>query len=191
MRLILVRHGESTANVQRIHNAKDEPLTERGIEQARRVADRLKREHFDRVISSPLPRAKMTAETILAFHPHVHVTFDERIRERDNGVVSGMPWGTREAEASRLGIAHDAFAPDGGESSHDLYRRVMAFAHELDTKSTETVLVVSHGGPIALLVQYLVPGIEIDRHTTKNCSVTVVDTNAHPRQVLTETDHLD
>ncbi len=88
MKLTIVRHGESIANSKGISQGNqdewmDTPLTEKGKEQARAVAERLKNEDVDIIISSDLKRAKQTAEEINKFH-NVEIKFDSRLRDMLN-----------------------------------------------------------------------------------------------------------
>ena len=63
MRLILVRHGQTTSNVDRLLDTgfPGAPLTEHGHGQAASLVDRLSHEHLDAIHSSDLIRAKQTA----------------------------------------------------------------------------------------------------------------------------------
>ena len=76
MRIILVRHGETEDNKKRIIQGHlPGKLSDKGIEQARKVANRLKNEKVDYIFSSDLDRAKSTAEEIAKFHqekPHLN-----------------------------------------------------------------------------------------------------------------------
>ena len=64
MELVLVRHGEPEW-VRDGYNVDDPPLTTRGHEQAKRLADRLAGEHFDQIFVSPMTRARQTAAPLL------------------------------------------------------------------------------------------------------------------------------
>ena len=84
-KIILVRHGESMANAKKMSQGKqdewiDTHLSEKGIEEAEKVALRLKKEKIDVIYSSDLKRAKETAETINKFH-NVKIKFDDRLRD--------------------------------------------------------------------------------------------------------------
>ena len=73
MKLFLVRHGQSLANKERKHQGREDEwrntsLSNIGKTQAKKVADRLKDENFNLIYSSPLKRAKQTAEIINKFH---------------------------------------------------------------------------------------------------------------------------
>ena len=74
--LWLVRHGESQGNVD--GSQGDTPLSARGREQAARLAETLRGEVFDQVVSSPLIRARETASLAL---PEANLVIEEAIRE--------------------------------------------------------------------------------------------------------------
>ncbi len=83
--IILVRHGESIANAKKMSQGKqdewiDTHLTEKGREEAEKVAQRLKKEKIEIIYSSDLKRARETAEAINKFH-NVKIKFDDRLRD--------------------------------------------------------------------------------------------------------------
>src|SRR4026208_1958995 len=91
-RFTLLRHGESVGNVQaRWQGQSEDPLTERGRAQARALAERWKSEaeKFDLAISSPLMRARETAE-IIAAALNLKVEVDPIWLERDIGEMEGL-----------------------------------------------------------------------------------------------------
>ena len=91
-RFLLVRHGQSEWNATgRIQGQIDIALDEIGQQQAQRVAARLKREKIDAIYSSPLLRAKATAEAIAA-QVNQPIQLDARLMEYDFGVMSGLTW---------------------------------------------------------------------------------------------------
>src|SRR5512135_2944057 len=88
----LVRHGRSVWNAAgRIQGQIDIELDEIGLQQAQRIADRLEQEPIAAIYSSPLLRAKATADAI-AGRFHLPVTPDARLMEYNFGVISGMTW---------------------------------------------------------------------------------------------------
>lgn len=193
MRLILVRHGESMANETKTHNRREEPLTELGEAQAEAVAERLASERIDRAIVSTLLRAKQTADAILARHPHVPVSYDERIRECDNGVFSGKPHGSKQLAAKAQGIHPDDFRPEDGETWGDVHERVDAFLKDFLAKpSEETVLIVAHGGPIGIILYRLTDeGENFRRWLTRNTAVSIIDVSEETRvHVFDDVSHL-
>ena len=87
--LLLIRHGETVDNVRQIMQGQTHgELNERGVEQARSVAERLAAERIDAVVASDLRRAIQTAEIIAAPHG-LPVLTTPLLRERDWGSFTG------------------------------------------------------------------------------------------------------
>jgi alpha-ribazole phosphatase len=88
--LLLVRHGESEWNRQsRYAGQRDVPLSDRGKQQARRLADRLESEPLAAIYASPLQRARDTAIAI-AERQRVPVTLEPRLAEIHHGLWEGL-----------------------------------------------------------------------------------------------------
>ena len=88
-RIILVRHGETTWNVEgRYQGQEDTPLSERGLEQGRLLAEGLKNIPLDRAISSPLQRSFKTCQFCADLHD-LSVSADERLSEINHGSWEG------------------------------------------------------------------------------------------------------
>jgi probable phosphoglycerate mutase len=141
--LVLVRHGRTAANAQGLLQGRlDYPLDEVGHVQAIEVAKALGRP--DRVISSPLRRARQTAEAI-----GLDVDVDERWTELDYGELDGQPVAVVGLDAWRQWRADPGFAPPGGESLVDMAARVAGACEELRDEASELdIVVVSHVSPI-------------------------------------------
>lgn len=158
LRLILVRHGESEADMEpvRIEGAADFPLTPRGLWQVERLGERIAREYqVDEILTSPLQRARQTAEAIgrASGRP---VTTEPRLRERSHGIFGGL---TPDEARARYGplpweVLKPHQAPPEGESFLQQAARVAEFWSELHHSRTEsTVCIVSHGGTLNCLYQ--------------------------------------
>jgi len=150
-RLILVRHGESTANRDRCFTITDDvPLTELGRQQARETALRIaKRFEPARVISSTFARARQTAEIIAAeLGLETEVVAD--LHERNFGCLKGQPYEAF-TELVLRDPSYDAakdwlWRPDGGESQEDVRNRVVAVIEQVRARHLEQdIVVVSHG----------------------------------------------
>lgn len=145
----LLRHGESLGNAEGKHQGQaDFPLTERGKVQSQALADRWKMEgkKFDLVISSPLARARETAE-IIAKTLSIPLEFDPLWMERDNGLMAGL----RPEEVLEIlpppGFVHPYQAiGQTGESQWELYLRAGTAIQSLLNHSPGNYLIVSHGG---------------------------------------------
>ena len=161
--LILIRHGETTANTeQRWFGALDAPLTPRGQQQvqataARFAAWRRQADHRADIAAlyvSPLPRCRSTAAGIaqaLELEPIV----DDGLREFSIGDWEGRTFrDLRDTEQLWERFAADPnFAPPNGESPRSFGRRIVQTVQELaDRHPGETIVVVTHGGVIARLL---------------------------------------
>lgn len=147
--ITLVRHGESVGNAEmRWQGQRDYPLTELGRQQAQALAERWKQEKvkFDAVISSPLSRAKETAE-ILSSSLKLSIDFDPLWLERDNGEFSGLT--AHEVKTNFVPAEfYTPFDPVGmdGESDWELFLRAGQALRNVLKREPARYLVVSHGG---------------------------------------------
>ena len=87
MKVYIVRHGQVPHNALKKYNSTDEDLTQLGITQAKELRDKIKNINFDIIISSPLIRAKHTAEIININNNKI--IYDDRISERN---PRGFKW---------------------------------------------------------------------------------------------------
>lgn len=159
--ICFLRHGESTGNANGYHQGQsDFPLSEKGIQQAQQLASLWKAEglHFNKIISSPLSRARQTAE-IIAQTLSMPIEFDPIWMERDAGVLSGL-----HAEEAQKRYPRPDFMSvydkvgKTGESQWELFLRAGKAVAALIKRETGRYLVVSHGG-ILNMVLYVTLGI--------------------------------
>ena len=143
--LIVVRHGQTEANAAgRLLGRSDISLTDLGRQQAARVAAALQQLDIAQVVSSPLRRARETAEAL-----GLEITIDERWIELDYGEFEGRAISGVPAEDWARWRRDLDFAPPGGESLADLGRRVRAACDDLEPLARERdVVVVSHVSPV-------------------------------------------
>ena len=159
--LTLLRHGESVGNAEGKHQGQsDFPLTEKGEAQVRALAERWlnERKCFDLLISSPLSRARGTAE-ILAEALHLTLELNPLWMERDNGLLAGLRPEEAIASYPRPPFIHP-YLPIGqtGESQWELYLRAGKAIQDLLHHPPGNYLIVSHGG-ILNMVLYAILGI--------------------------------
>jgi broad specificity phosphatase PhoE len=162
----LARHGESDWNVERRWQGHaDRPLTNRGREQARALAERLADVELDAVYASDLRRAWETAEAVAA-SKGLSVTRLPELREVDVGSWCGL---TREECEERF---PEAFARwreggsgwDDGESYEEMGERILSVLRRLSADHPDgSILVVSHGGPIRA-VHAAALGVDLATH---------------------------
>lgn len=156
--LYLVRHGQTEFNVRNILQGwHDSPLTARGREQAlaTRTAFEVRGVTFDHVYSSPLGRARHTAELIAGEGCSIELIDD--LREWHLGSLEGTS--NREMPPQPLGDYPVAF---GGESEAQLRSRmVAALSRIMDRPQHNCVLVVSHGSACWEFLEYVAGGGEM------------------------------
>jgi broad specificity phosphatase PhoE len=147
--LVVVRHGRTEANAgRRLLGHLDLPLDDFGRAQADALVTAVG--PVDRVVTSPLLRARQTAAGFDA-----PSSVDERLIELDYGEYDGMPLGDVPPSLWQRWRSDPDFAPPGGESLASLRRRVeAALADLVDAAGTETVVVVSHVSPIKAAVTW-------------------------------------
>lgn len=92
-KIILVRHAECVGNISnRLSGRTNFNLTNNGIIQAKKFAQRLNTKKIDIIYSSPLQRAIDTANIISNYNGNIKVEIDERLIEIDYGLCDGMSW---------------------------------------------------------------------------------------------------
>lgn len=183
MRLLLVRHGQTTWNVERrVQGARpDVPLTELGRKQAEAAAEALAHEPVTAVWSSDLERALDTAAPIAARHGiDVHAT--ALLREQALGEMEGKLSSELVAQPVPEGEHIAEVRWGGGESALDVANRMALLVGELRRcfAPDDTVVLVSHGDAIQIL-RALLDGRthrEVDWTNLGNgevCAVTLAD----------------
>lgn len=182
--IVALRHGRTAWNREgRMQGWAPVPLDDRGREQADAAGAWLADEFaFDAVYSSDLRRCRETTDRVLAHLPH-EATYESAWRERDVGVYQGLPYETMTEEFSEfaLGKAGAEAAdrrPESGESLLEVSERVTdRFARLCREHPDATLLVITHGGPIAMLVGHAEDRTVADAvldSSQDNCGATVL-----------------
>lgn len=157
LELLVVRHGQSIADIEdRFEGRADFELTKLGIEQAHRASIWINN-YFkpDRIICSPLKRARMTADAI-SLTCGIDAIIDDEIMEWNNGLLAGLK---REEGVKKYP------EPPGGRKAHDTYAdtesyiqfraRAETFLSKLlnrnEIENKNRICIVSHGGFINML----------------------------------------
>lgn len=156
--IIFLRHGQAKNNTERILAGRTPgiPLTEKGVDQAQKAAKFLEDMKISAIYTSPIERAKNTAE-IVGNHNSVDVRIDDRLIELDMGKFTGMPY--EEIFSSHgnvfmkfykgeLEIAHN-----GVETFADVKKRVLSMVDSvLENHPNENVVLVTHMDPIKAML---------------------------------------
>jgi probable phosphoglycerate mutase len=153
--ILIARHGQTDWNAaRRWQGHADRPLSARGEEQARELAERLRGFPLDAVYASDLRRARATAEAVAALQG-VPVTELPELREVDTGSWTGLTRPEAEArdpEAFARWREHGEPGWDGGESYDDLSARVVPAVERIgEAHPGGRVLLVAHAGVVRAL----------------------------------------
>lgn len=179
---LLVRHGQTALSVERRFAGRgDIPLTDLGQEQAAATAAWLAaRYRIDAVVSSPLRRARSTAEAV-ASAAGVPLVVDDDLVETDFGSWEGLTFtdvSTRWPAEMRAWLANADVAPPDGESFAAVGKRVLgALDRLLSSHPGQTLAVVSHVTPIKTMIcrALLAPSAALFRMHLDVASVSRVD----------------
>ncbi|MDE6149420.1 MAG: histidine phosphatase family protein [Ruminococcus sp.] len=154
MKIYSARHGETVWNKEdRICGITDVELTEKGIEQAKALADKVEKlNNIDIIICSPISRAIKTAK-FSAERIGKDIIIDNRLTEWDYGSYEG-----KHRSAEGFAQAKTEFGckmPDGGESLLQLAHRVYSLLDEIkETYKDKNILLVCHGGVCRVIETY-------------------------------------
>lgn len=180
MGILLIRHGETAGNRDRIIQVPETPLSDRGLAQAARLGHRLAREPITEIWSSHLRRAHQTAQAIerttgitLALHPD--------LEERNFGDLRGTPYAELRVDPF---VAN--YDPPGGEGWNAFHERVDRmwerierhwYAHFAARAESAHLAIVSHGLFLrSLLERRLLSAEQLDRHGDGEGRITIDNT---------------
>ena len=169
MKVYIVRHGEVLHNALKIYNNENEDLNDNGVKQAEMLKSKIKDLEFDIIISSPLIRAKHTAEIINLKNKDILI--DNRLEERNPGDLSGQPLEVTNRE--EYWNYYTKIQYGTSENIQDFFRRIYEFLDELKQKDYESILIVAHSGVSKAFSGYF-EGIQDGKFLNrglKNCEI--------------------
>lgn len=169
MKVYIVRHGEVLHNALKIYNNENEDLNENGVKQVEELKYKIKDLEFDVIISSPLIRAKHTAEIINVKNKDILI--DNRLEERNQGDLSGQPLEVTNREEYWNYYTEIQYGTS--ENIQEFFKRVYSFLDELKIKDYESVLIVAHSGVSKAFSGYF-EGIQDGKFLNrglKNCEI--------------------
>lgn len=180
MKIYLVRHGQTLFNQQKkVQGWCDSPLTQEGILQAVAVSKTLQSISFEYAYSSTSERAMDTMHYILQDRsvPHAYV---KGLKELNFGSLEGE----KEADVfTDISVYEKGFEMYGGETLPTCNQRFMACLETIAKSHVGNVLVVTHGGVIMSVLNYL-DEAQFMKHMqevgdVENCSVTILEYTDH------------
>ncbi len=198
-KILIVRHGSTEYNITRqFCGITDIDMSPLGYQQIEKLRERLAKKKIDAIYCSDLNRTRITAE-ILAKGRDLKINAVPELREMNYGQCEKMTW--EEIAKSYPDVTKDMIKRSieltfpGGESFNDLAARINRFVLTLkNTPADQTVLVVGHSGPLAVLVCAL---LEFNlnafwRMYIDNASLTIINTypNFAILNLLNDVSHL-
>ncbi|WP_119326914.1 histidine phosphatase family protein [Companilactobacillus musae] len=166
MELYFVRHGKTEWNLEGKYQGGhgDSPLLPESLHDISLLAKRLQDTKIDHMYSSPLPRAKTTAETLIKdLHREIPFTIVRDLREFDLGIMEGRKFSELENEIPEVIYAfrHEPANYDydliRGESFEKVAERTTRAVKKIvaDNKGQGNVVIVSHGAALVTMIQSL------------------------------------
>jgi len=158
-KIYLFRHGRTNDNVDGEfsgwHNSR---LVKSGVDDAKIVAERLKKEKFQVAIHTSLTRSKQTLDIVLKSHPECKmILVDDRMIERNYGIFNTHTHLeiVKEFGPEKYDLFHRGWRkrPIGGESFKDVEKRVKRFIKDLKKfvkRNHVNVAISAHGNSIRL-----------------------------------------
>lgn len=163
--IYFVRHGQSEDNARPVFQAYDSPLSEKGLQQADKIAERAKHLQFDRIICSPQMRAKQTAEAIQAKTGKDLVASELFIERFKPTSIDGKPWEDETAAAVYKAWEKSLLTPglrvEDGENYDDSVARADQALKYLEKHDAKNIIVVSHGHFIRTIVARVMLGSDL------------------------------
>ena len=183
-RIYFIRHGETDWNAQeRLLSRTDRPLNDTGERQARDLATALAKVTWDRAVTSPLVRARRTAEILLDGRPDAPtLVVDDRLVEMDFGPYEGWTSARLEADPVAVTRRRDGAQLPGVEPVEEVAARAHAFFADPNLL-TGTTLVVGHGRMLRILLTACVLGVgpEVaEQLRMRNCRPAIVEPGDRP-----------
>jgi broad specificity phosphatase PhoE len=190
MRLIITRHGETVGNVNNYFQGQTPGiLTNKGIEQAKKLGLRFKDKKIEVIYSSDLQRAIDTAKEILVYHPNLKLNLDKRVRERkfgefENKIMPGdWDWGNM---------------PKCVETDTQMFARAKEFLADIYSRHKDNiVVVVCHGAIKTVMLSVILGKKDFDMalfDKLTNTAVSIFDIeedNKHKIHVIGCVKHLE
>ncbi|MBP9782730.1 MAG: class I tRNA ligase family protein [Candidatus Pacebacteria bacterium] len=152
----VMRHGQAQSNVRGIIEVGDDitnTLTDEGKAHIEEQSQALREHHIDMIVASPVLRSMQTAEIVSRVLGGVPVVCDDRLRENNVGVFNGKTIDEYLASEGSTDFLRMKHRPEGGETHEEIQNRMMAVFMDCEKEHVgKTILFISHGGPLRMLI---------------------------------------
>lgn len=150
MRLLVIRHGESEADILHVHEGRaDFELTARGHSQAEAMSEFVSQcYHIDKIYCSTLKRAAQTAEHLKS-KTQAALIMDEHLMEFNNGLIAGLEHSVADEKYPKIAVPIHSSVYEQESVLEFRYRAEYMLSKIIaDNDANSTIAVVSHGGMI-------------------------------------------
>lgn len=188
MKIYFIRHGETTLNASRILQSADAELSEKGRQQAEFLAKRVSQLPIEVIISSPMERARQTADIIHAL-AHKPIIYSNLLAERARpDEITGKSQDDKEVrritELGNMHITDPDWHYSTEENFFDLRARAQKLLEFLSSRKEENILCITHGVFLKMIIltmgfgEKLTPELWLsiyDFFRTKNTGITLCE----------------
>jgi broad specificity phosphatase PhoE len=183
-----VRHGQSIDNASPVFQSVDSPLSKKGIDQAKYIAERLSTIQFETLIASPVQRAKETAGYIAEKTDKSTVFSDLFVERIKPDEIDGKPWTDQKANEIWRKWEETLYTPglrvSNGENFDDTIVRADRALAFLEARPESILTVVTHGYFLRAIVARVLLGNDLtgpimkrfqERTSVENTAITVLN----------------
>lgn len=183
MKIYITRHSLTTWNEEkRLQGWKNSDLTKQGLEDAKRLGNYLKNQSFDGIYSSPLKRAKETAQLIF---PNKTIIEDDRLKEMNFGDYEGKFIDELKKEKDYYTLWNEPqgdFSIKNGETYQEVVDRVLDFIEEKYKENKKCIFITIHGMLFTVLnglflnlpIEHF---NEVNQNIARGCSLSLFEYN--------------
>lgn len=181
MKLYITRHSKTVWNCEsRLQGSKDSPLLHQGIEDAKRLKQRLRKIPIDICYSSPLGRAKETSNIL--FEQHM-IRYDEHLKEMNFGDYEGMYVCDLLEKQDYINLWNyptKSTRLPNGESYQEVYDRLSSFIEELYLKHPNDTVFLTIHGMLFIILKGIINHLDIEQFASINtvirgCSLSYIE----------------
>ena len=188
----IIRHCEAEGNLTGVFQGSTNfDISKKGEKQLEKLAERCKDINFDIVYSSPLVRARKTAQAAIKFSK-AEIIIDNGLAEINGGDMECKPWTKLNElfpdEYTLWNNCFHKFSAPGGEAVLDVYNRMIkTFKNTTYMNKSKTIGIFSHGCAIRILMCYI-KGIPLERidevKWADNTSITRIDIDNYGKMTI-------
>ncbi|MCY3854513.1 MAG: histidine phosphatase family protein [Thaumarchaeota archaeon] len=190
--IILLRHGQAINNTKRILAGRSNGinLTAEGVDQARNIAELIRPLNISAIYSSPIQRAKKTAEIVAATNSIDYFT-DSRLIELEMGEFTGMKYENLFSKYGNVFLKFYEGDPEiahhGVETFHEVKNRISDIVNFVSKKHLDQkVLLVTHMDPIKAMISNVVEikPKSLFELVVANASLTIINNDHNKLSIL-------